>query len=41
MTHELKVKYKLDIVFTYVPTDQNPADLSTRGLSYNKFKDLL
>ena len=41
MTQELKVKYNLDIVFKYVPTDQNPADLLTRGLSLNKFKDLL
>ena len=40
MTQELKVKYNLDIVFKYVPTDQNPADLLTRGLSLNKFKDL-
>ena len=24
-----------------MPTDQNPADLLTRGLSLNKFKDLL
>ena len=41
MTQELKVKYNLDIVFKYVPTDQNPADLLTRGLSLNKFKDPL
>ena len=41
MTKELKVKYNLDIVFKYVPTDQNPADLLTRGLSLIKFKDLL
>ena len=41
MTQALKVKYNLDIVFKYVPTDQNPADLLTRGSSLNKFKDLL
>ena len=41
MTQELKVKYNLDIVSKYVPTDQNTADLLTRGLSLNKFKDLL
>ena len=41
MSQELKVKYNLDIVFKYVPTDQNPADLLTRGLSLIKFKDLL
>ena len=41
MTQELKVKYNLDIVFKYVPRDQIPADFLTRGLSLNKFKDLL
>ena len=41
MTQELKVKYNLNIVFKYVPTNQNPADLLTTGLSLNKFKDLL
>ena len=41
MTQEWKVKYNLDSVFKYVPTDRNPADLLTRGLSLNKFKDLL
>ena len=40
MTQALKVKYNLDIVFKYVPIDQNPADLLTRGLSLNKFEDL-
>ena len=41
MTQELKVKYNWHIVLKYVPTDQNHADLLTRGLSLNKFTDLL
>ena len=40
MTQELKVKYNLNIFFKYVPRDQNPADLLTRGLPLNKFKRL-
>ena len=41
----MKTISKLYLTFNscvkYVPTDQNPADLLTRGLSLNKFKDLL
>ena len=34
---EFTRKFKLPILYRYVKTDQNPADLVTRGLSYNKY----
>ena len=38
MQQELSVKYKIPIHLRYVPTDQNPADLLTRGLTLDIFK---
>ena len=38
MIKDLKDKFKIPISFKYVPTDQNPADLLTRGLSFDVFK---
>ena len=38
MLKELKEKYKIPICFKYVPTDQNPGDLLTRGLSFDVFQ---
>ena len=35
---DLKIKFKIPISFKYIPTDQNPADLLTRGLSFDVFK---
>ena len=34
---EFTRKFKLPIMYRYVKTDQNPADLVTRGVSYNKY----
>ena len=41
MLKELHDKFKVPIQFRYVPTDQNPADLLTRGLSFEMFKQKL
>ena len=41
MTDEIKKKFSCDICFKYVPTDQNPADLLTRGVTVSKFKSEL
>ena len=38
MVVEIKDKYDLDVKFKYVPTSDNPADLLTRGLSFENFK---
>ena len=38
MLKELKEKYKIPICFKYVPTDQNPGDLLTRGLTFDIFQ---
>ena len=35
---ELSVKYKVSINYRFVPTLQNPADMLTRGLSFDKFE---
>ena len=37
MMKDLQDKYKMPIHFKYVPTDENPADLLTRGLSFDMF----
>ena len=37
MLKELDEKYKVPIKFRYVPTAQNPADMLTRGLSFEVF----
>ena len=37
MRTELRRKHHLECKFAYVPTDYNPADLLTRGLSFNQF----
>lgn len=34
---EITKEYKLPVVYHYVNTEENPADLITRGLSYNKY----
>ena len=34
---ELEKKYHIPIAYHYVNTEENPADLVTKGLSYNKF----
>ena len=38
MLKELKDKFKIPISFRYIPTAENPADLLTRGLSFEVFK---
>ena len=38
MIREIKDKYKLDILFKYINTKDNPADLLTRGVTLSKFK---
>ena len=38
MIKELREKYKIPINIKYVPTDQNPGDLLTRGLTYDAFE---
>ena len=35
---ELSVKYNMPINYHFVPTSQNPADMLTRGLSFDKFE---
>ena len=34
---EIAKKYKLPIMYHYVNTNDNPADLTTKGLTYNKY----
>ena len=41
MKRKLEGKYQTSFHFRYVPTDQNPADLLTRGLKLEKFKQNL
>ena len=36
---EILTKYSISIKFKYVSTSDNPADMMSRGLSLNKFKD--
>ena len=36
---ELKDKFSVDINFKYVPSASNPADLITRGLTFDKFRE--
>ena len=38
MNQGLRDKYNVNIQYKYIPTDQNPADLLTRGLTYEKFQ---
>ena len=38
MRDEIRTKYNLNINFKYVPTDKNPADLVTRGVSLREFE---
>ena len=38
---DIKDKYEIKVQLRYVPTDCNPADLLTRGLSLQQFKDNL
>ena len=35
----LKSKYDVEVCFRYVPTQMNPADLITRGVSFEEFQD--
>ena len=41
MKRKLEEKYEVSFHFRYVPTDQNPADLLTRGLKLEKIKQNL
>ena len=41
MRKEIKSNFEIDCKFEYIPTGNNPADLITRGLSYDSFKDSL
>ena len=38
MKTELSNKYNVPINYHFVPTSQNPADMLTRGLSFDKFE---
>ena len=38
MVNEIREKYSLNVEFKYVPTGDNPADLLSRGLSFENFK---
>ena len=38
MKTDLSNNYSNNFTFKYIQTDQNPSDLVTRGLSFNKFK---
>ena len=38
MIKNIKEKYSVDFHFKYVPSDQNPGDFVTRGISLEKFK---
>ena len=39
MRMEISDHYNLECKFTYIPSEDNPADLLTRGLAFNKFVD--
>ena len=41
MLKELSERYSIPINFKYIPTQQNPADMITRGLTMDKFKQNL
>ena len=41
MIEELKKNTSLSVKFKYVPTDQNPTDLLTRGVTFEKFQQSL
>ena len=41
MIEELKKNASLSVKLKYVPTDQNPADLLTRGVTFEKFQQSL
>ena len=41
LTDEIKASYNLKCVFKYLPTELNPADLLTRGLSFREFEQKL
>ena len=41
MIRELKEEKSLSVKFRYVHTDQNPADLLTRGITFEVFKQNL
>ena len=38
LRNDIKLKYNLDVKFKYIPTEDNPADLLTRGISFKDFK---
>merc|ERR1712121_172036 len=38
MVNKIREKYSLNVEFKYVPTGDNPADLLSRGLSFENFK---
>ena len=39
MATNITEKYKLHIIYKYVPTELNPADYITRGLTFKKFQE--
>ena len=41
MIQELKKSYNVSINFKYIPGSENPADLLSRGLKFDKFKENL
>ena len=41
LTDEIKARYNLKCIFKYLPTEMNPADLLTRGLSFREFEHKL
>ena len=41
MMQELKNNYNVEINFKYIPCEENPADLLTRRIKFNKFNELL
>ena len=41
LREDISRKYKLPVVYHYVNTSENPADLVTRGLTYSKFLEKL
>ena len=41
MINDIKDKYSININFKYVPSSENPADMLSRGLTFDKFKQNL
>ena len=39
--NNIELKYNLTVQYKYVPTTENPGDLLTRGLTFDKFRECL